>query len=105
VRRPLQLPTPATVFVHASPPPTPSSITKSQSLSLPSQVSVIGAVAVHADQPLAASHVWVPKHVPIALLAWHVRLAPSMPAEHVQLPVTGWQNMPGCTPLASMAQV
>src|SRR5687767_2083709 len=86
-------PTPGTVFVHMPPvPPTPSSITKSQSLSTPSQVSVVGAVAVHADQPVVTLHVCVPKHVPIALPAMHVRVAPFIACVHVQLRDIGWQN-------------
>src|SRR5688572_7853006 len=89
VRMPAQVPTPVTVLVHASPPPTPSSITKSQSLSAPSHVSVVAGVALHADQPVAWLHVSVPKHVPIWLAIVHVRVAPFIAALHVQLRVTG----------------
>jgi hypothetical protein len=98
---PGQLPTPGTSFVHGPPPPTPSSTTKSQSLSFPSQVSVAGVDAVQDDQPVEPEQVCVPQHVPIEFVTEHVRCAPSSPMLHVQLPVTGWQNIPVCVPFGS----
>src|SRR5690349_541123 len=90
------------VIVHDWPPPeTSSSIRKSQSSSLPLHVSATACGAVHADHPVAGSHVWVPKHVPTALAAVHERVPPVIPAVHVQLPSVGWQNMPACVPLPS----
>jgi hypothetical protein len=96
---------PVTVFMHMPPLGIPSSITKSQSLSTPSQVSVVGAVALHADQPVVPLQVSVPKHVAPPPVTMHVRVMPSIAAEHVQLRVIGWQNIPMWAPFASGAQV
>jgi len=92
------------VVVHASPPPTPLSITKLQSLSTPSQVSAAAVAALHADQPVA-SHAWVPQHVPSALTFEQLRIAPASSALHEQLRVTGWQKLPAWTPVSSAAHV
>jgi hypothetical protein len=78
---------------------------KLQSLSAPSQVSVAGVVAVHADHPAVASHVCVPKHVPTVLVTEQLRIAPASASLHEQLAVMGWQNMPVWPPLASGAHV
>ena len=68
------------------------------------QLSGIAVRALHADHPVAGSQVCVPRHVPIALVFEQLRCAPIMPAVHEQLAVSGWQNMPPCTPVASAAQ-
>src|SRR5688572_17037719 len=80
---------------------TPSSMMKLQLLSVPSHVSVAGVLAVHAVHPVNASHIWVPKQVPIAFVSEQLRIAPTISSVHVQLPVTGWQKSPVCPPLAS----
>ena len=60
---------------------------------------------MHADQPVAASHVCVPKHVPIAFVMEQLRIAPAIPSLHEQLAVIGWQKFPAWLPLASGAHV
>ena len=65
----------------------------------------MAVAALHADQPTAGSHVCEPKHVPIVLTLVHARLAPFMPAVHVQLPVVGWQYEPACVPCGSATQL
>ena len=66
---------------------------KLQSLSLPSHASATGTRAVHVDQPVAALQICVPKQVrsfaPTIAEFEQLRIAPSSPAEHEQLPVTG----------------
>src|SRR5688572_4379189 len=74
---PAQLPTPGTSLVQDSPPPTPSSMTKSQSLSRPSQSSSSGVSASQADQPMAGSQLSSPKQVPIELVREQVRISPA----------------------------
>ena len=59
---------------------------------------------MHADQPVAVSQVWVPKQMPIGFCAEQVRWAPFISAEQLQLPVTGWQNLPAWPPVASATQ-
>jgi len=61
---------------------------------LPSQISAAGTAAVHGDQPLA-EHVSVPRHIPNPFVLEQLRIAPPSSALHEQLPVTGWQYLPG----------
>src|SRR3954469_22083464 len=96
---------PATVFTHGLP-PTPSSMRPSQSLSMPSQLSVVGSAAEQSTQPpRSASHDSVPRHVPSAFVFVQVRTWPCCATVHEHVDVRGTQKLPTCWPLGSSPHV